>query len=198
MTTVHPSEDPMNVAQTVGLSPAKTDDLTDYRVDWTIDVIASSPIEAAKKARAAQIAPGTMARVFDVMTEDGPESVDLDDLEQAGKYCEIQLAHPEPPEPLPLTLDVDETATILHALRCIQTGTGSCGANCDHFSDEEKMLSDEAIDDLCEKINCASSPAPVLSGAVGDFVRMAAAGNTEASDLQRLACDLLGREHPKR
>lgn len=37
-----------------------------------------------------------------------------------------------------------------------------------------------------------------LSGAVRDFVRMAAAGNTDADDLQKLACDLLGRKHPAR
>lgn len=36
-----------------------------------------------------------------------------------------------------------------------------------------------------------------LSGAVGDFVRMAALGNTDADDLQRLACDLLGLPQPK-
>jgi hypothetical protein len=40
-------------------------------------------------------------------------------------------------------------------------------------------------------------PSPAaLSGAVRDFVKMAAAGNTEADDLQKLACDLLGRKHP--
>ena len=40
-------------------------------------------------------------------------------------------------------------------------------------------------------------PSPAaLSGAVRDFVKLAAAGNTEADDLQRLACDLLGRKHP--
>ena len=49
----------------------------------------------------------------------------------------------------------------------------------------------------------ASNPKPLsvdrkLTGAVGDFVRMAAAGNTDADDLQCLACDLLGQPHPSR
>jgi hypothetical protein len=37
-----------------------------------------------------------------------------------------------------------------------------------------------------------------LTGAVGDFVRMAALGNTDAEDLQRLACDLLGVPRPEK
>ena len=68
----------------------------EYKVNWNIDVDAENPVEAAKKARAAQIAPGTTANVFDVETGNpqGPERVDLTELAQEGKYYEIQLAHP--------------------------------------------------------------------------------------------------------
>lgn len=46
-----------------------------------------------------------------------------------------------------------------------------------------------------------SNPKPLsvdrqLTGAVGDLVRMAAMGNTDADDLQRLACVLLGQTKP--
>ena len=70
----------------------------DYRVEWSIDVEASSPAEAAMKARAAQIAPGTMAVVFDVHSGNpqGPERVDLLELAQAGRYAEVQLAYETP------------------------------------------------------------------------------------------------------
>jgi hypothetical protein len=61
-------------------------------------------------------------------------------------------------------------------------------------------LSVQETFDALDRI-AASNPAPLsvdrqLTGAVGDLVRMAAAGNTEADDLQRLACALLGKTTP--
>jgi hypothetical protein len=61
------------------------------------------------------------------------------------------------------------------------------------------MQKDSSLDIPSLAARCAATPTkPMLSGAVRDFVEMAAAGNTDADDLQRLACDLLGREHPKK
>lgn len=45
-----------------------------YRVVWEIDVDAACPLEAAKKAREAQLREGTTATIFDVFRppEKGP------------------------------------------------------------------------------------------------------------------------------
>lgn len=40
--------------------------MPDYRVAWFIDVDASTPRDAAERARAAQTRPGTTAVVFEV------------------------------------------------------------------------------------------------------------------------------------
>lgn len=61
-------------------------------------------------------------------------------------------------------------------------------------------LSVQETFDALDRI-AGSNPAPLsvdrqLTGAVGDFVRMAATGNTDADDLQRLACALLGQTTP--
>lgn len=58
---------------------------TNYRVSWEIDVLASSPEEAAREARAAQTRPGTMATVFTVQGEGftDPVAVDLTELDGA-------------------------------------------------------------------------------------------------------------------
>lgn len=47
-----------------------------YRVTWTIDVDATSPEDAARKARDLQ-SPDTAALVFDIETEEGTVTVDL-------------------------------------------------------------------------------------------------------------------------
>ena len=51
----------------------------EYRVLWEIDIYADTAVEAATKARQAQINPGTTAVVFDVDSGNpqGPERVDL-------------------------------------------------------------------------------------------------------------------------
>jgi hypothetical protein len=106
-------------------------------------------------------------------------------------------------------LDASELATVLAALRFFQKEFEGCGAKDiyeafpDHFEPVDGVqpmpLGTDDIDDLCERLNLPpAAPRPPLSGALGDFVRMAAAGNTEADDLQCLACDLLGLPHPQR
>lgn len=46
----------------------------EYRVRWEIDVLASSPYAAAKKAREAQARPDTMATALDVHERGGGQS----------------------------------------------------------------------------------------------------------------------------
>lgn len=41
--------------------------MAEYRVIWMIDVTAASPVAATAEAQAAQLRPGTLATVFDVM-----------------------------------------------------------------------------------------------------------------------------------
>jgi len=50
---------------------------TEYRVSWTIDVIASSPEEAARKARAVQLRSDSIADVFTVECGSTRHDVDL-------------------------------------------------------------------------------------------------------------------------
>lgn len=54
---------------------------TEYRVSWAIDVIASSPEEAARKARAIQLRTESIADVFTVEGPDTREDVDLSALD---------------------------------------------------------------------------------------------------------------------
>ena len=49
-----------------------------WRVTWVIDVDASSHEEAARKARAAQVRPGTIATVFTVQAPGVGEPVVVD------------------------------------------------------------------------------------------------------------------------
>lgn len=64
-------------------------DVKSYRVKWEIDVDASTPLEAAKKARELQIHEGSWANVFEVSCEQTVcgepiwTRVDLMDIENA-------------------------------------------------------------------------------------------------------------------
>lgn len=50
----------------------------EYRISWEIDVDATSPEDAARKARAIQLDPESVADVFDVRSSGGAiVSVDL-------------------------------------------------------------------------------------------------------------------------
>ncbi len=53
----------------------------EYRVTWTIDVSASSPEEAARKARQTQLRHDSIADVFTVQCGDDVHSVDLSELD---------------------------------------------------------------------------------------------------------------------
>ncbi len=44
-----------------------TDDIRLYSVRWNIEVEATTPIEAAQKARFYQLKPGTTAKVFEIV-----------------------------------------------------------------------------------------------------------------------------------
>jgi hypothetical protein len=73
----------------------------------------------------------------------------------------------------PFTLDLNETATILHALRIVQTHSLQnplCDSHhvCDHFSDGERILTNNEIDELCEKINLTPMPAEMESSPTND------------------------------
>jgi hypothetical protein len=58
--------------------------MTDYKVVWESDVTADSPREAAERARADQVRPGSWATVFDVTDPNGVTwRIDLmDDAEE--------------------------------------------------------------------------------------------------------------------
>jgi hypothetical protein len=68
----------------------------EYRVTWEIDVEADSPRQAAEKARAAQVRPGTIATVFTVAPRVDPRGIrglvadevqiDLDDQRDRGPW----------------------------------------------------------------------------------------------------------------
>lgn len=53
----------------------------EYRVSWAIDVIASSPEEAARKARAIQLRTESIADVFTVESVSGREEIDLSGID---------------------------------------------------------------------------------------------------------------------
>jgi hypothetical protein len=142
----------------------------EYKVNWNIEVDADSPREAAIQARQAQIRPGSTAVVFTVETGNpqGPESVDLLELAQAGHYTEH----------LPPITDESDLATVLAALRLFQRTYDNSDARAiaaawpDHFQitgDGESdvnpaPLGTDDIDTLCEAINRMGSdpaePAP--------------------------------------
>ncbi len=48
-----------------------------YLVEWSIDIWAASPLEAAREALKIQRDPDSIATVFNIIDEDG-ESVDVD------------------------------------------------------------------------------------------------------------------------
>lgn len=54
--------------------------MTTYRVEWAIDIEAGSPVEAAQKARAIQLDPGSIATVFDVLEYDSKDDAARIDL----------------------------------------------------------------------------------------------------------------------
>ena len=67
----------------MGVSPRQ------YYVEWRIDVWASSPEEAARKALDLQRHPGSLATVFHVATDDGFVVVDVDpDLNEPKLWTE--------------------------------------------------------------------------------------------------------------
>jgi len=49
----------------------------EYRITWTVDVSATSPEEAARRARAMQLRQDSIADVFVVETTDERHEVDL-------------------------------------------------------------------------------------------------------------------------
>lgn len=55
-----------------------------YLVTWKIDIEAETPREAAEKARAIQLRPGSIATVFEVLEAGDPielqDTIDLEDL----------------------------------------------------------------------------------------------------------------------
>lgn len=58
-----------------------TEEEKEYRVVWEIDIVASSPREAAKQALEIQRDPESLATVFDILDEDG-DSHRVDLLEE--------------------------------------------------------------------------------------------------------------------
>jgi hypothetical protein len=57
--------------------------MTDYYVEWSIDLEASSPREAAEMALAIMRDPTSIATVFRIYDEDGnPVQIDLQEEEQ--------------------------------------------------------------------------------------------------------------------
>lgn len=58
-----------------------TEEEKEYRVIWEIDIVASSPREAAKQALEIQRDPESLATVFDILDEDG-DSHRVDLLEE--------------------------------------------------------------------------------------------------------------------
>ena len=122
----------------------------EYLVDWTIDIEADSPTQAAIEARKRQIAPGTHAVVFDVHTEDGPVRVDLLELQETTEYLESGV----------LRLDPRELATVLFALRKHQEGMKNSESEVlsvltgvSQFADVVTPLTVAEIDHLCERLN---------------------------------------------
>jgi hypothetical protein len=61
--------------------------MSDYYVTWSIDTFdVSSPREAARQAREAQLRPGTWAVIFNVTDKNGiTTTVDLLDDEETGE-----------------------------------------------------------------------------------------------------------------
>jgi len=149
----------------------------EYKVNWNIEVDADSPREAAIQARQTQIRPGSTAVVFTVETGNpqGPESVDLLELDQAGQYTEH----------LPPITDESDLATVLAALRLFQQTYEDCDSRTiaaawpEHFQitgDGESdvnpaPLGTDDIDTLCEAINCMgrepAEPAPNVNALLG-------------------------------
>lgn len=71
----------------------------EYRVTWTVDVDADTPLDAAVKARGMQTRPNTTATVFDVVArehgEDAglPEEIDLSKDYRSPRRCRCQEGH---------------------------------------------------------------------------------------------------------
>lgn len=53
----------------------------EYKVTWVVDVCASSPEEAARKARGMQLRQDSIADVFIVENAEGRHDVDLSELD---------------------------------------------------------------------------------------------------------------------
>lgn len=62
--------------------------MNSYRVEWTMDIEADSPEEAARKALAVQRNPESIATVFDVQADDGGDAVriDLTELDEEAQH----------------------------------------------------------------------------------------------------------------
>jgi hypothetical protein len=58
----------------------------EYRVTWTVDVDAENKRDAAIKARAMQLRPGTTATVFEVVARKNGEEFDLRDEFDLAEY----------------------------------------------------------------------------------------------------------------
>ncbi len=52
--------------------------MTDYSVEWRIEIPADTPEEAARQALRVQRDPGSMATVFHLYTEDAAEAIEVD------------------------------------------------------------------------------------------------------------------------
>ena len=63
--------------------------MPEYKVTWTIDIVAENAVEAARKAKEIQLDPENLAVVFDVTDERGDvETVDLLDIENGDDEVE--------------------------------------------------------------------------------------------------------------
>jgi hypothetical protein len=81
--------------------------MTEYRVKWEIDIDADNPVDAARKARAAQIRPGTTATVFSVGDRRHP----------VGVYKKVDLGGPGEPG------NVSELIELMSKIRGATRGT---------------------------------------------------------------------------
>ena len=68
---------PENKTSTPTPSPLHDGQSHEYKVNWTIDITANSPREAAQEARRIQLDPDSTATVFDVSVRRTTETIDL-------------------------------------------------------------------------------------------------------------------------
>lgn len=102
----------------------------------------------------------------------------------------------------PMALDDRETATVLHALRAVQCEGRIEGCNagdCDHFDEADQLTNDE-IDQLCERLNFhdvaakAPEPSPLMPAEVQRFLQHLRTDSVQHHDMAAKLLSKYGAE----